>query len=96
MTISRSNLHRPERAIRYAVLAVGAIAFSGCYFATKSDFNQLQQDMIGTRASTNAADSVQRAYLIEVARTVRTLSEMSWSSSMTRTRAFMRPPAGRR
>jgi tol-pal system protein YbgF len=75
MTISTQNLHRPQRAVKHAVLTLGAIALSGCYFATKSDFNQLQQDVIGTRASSNAADSVQRAYLIEVTRTVRTLSD---------------------
>ena len=46
-----------------------------CFFATKSDFDRLQQDVVGTRASTNAADSVQRAYLIEVTRSVRTLTD---------------------
>ena len=61
--------------MRHAVPVLGVIAVSGCFFATKSDFNQLQQDMVGTRASSNAADSVQRAYLIEVTRTVRTLSD---------------------
>src|ERR1051325_10597305 len=75
MTISRANSHRPERAMKHGVLTLGAIALSGCYFATKSDFNQLQQDVIGTRASSNAADSVQRAYLIEVTRSVRALSD---------------------
>ena len=51
------------------------IALGGCFFATKSDFDRLQQDVVGTRVSTNAADSVQRAYLIEVTRSVRTLSD---------------------
>jgi tol-pal system protein YbgF len=51
------------------------VALGGCFFATKSDFDKLQQDVVGTRASTNAADSVQRAYLIEVTRSVRTLSD---------------------
>jgi tol-pal system protein YbgF len=51
------------------------VALGGCFFATKSDFDRLQQDVVGTRASTNAADSVQRAYLIEVTRSVRTLSD---------------------
>ncbi len=50
-------------------------ALAGCFFATKSDYDKLQQDIVGTRASTNAADSVQRAYLIEVSRSVRTLSD---------------------
>src|SRR2546423_15233521 len=46
-----------------------------CFFATKSDFDKLQQDIVGTRASTNAADSVQRNYLIEMSRSMRTLSD---------------------
>jgi tol-pal system protein YbgF len=50
-------------------------AIAGCFFATKSDTDRLQQDIVGTRASTNAADSVQRAYLIEMSRSVRTLSD---------------------
>ncbi|HEY3134132.1 MAG TPA: tol-pal system protein YbgF [Gemmatimonadaceae bacterium] len=51
------------------------VFLGGCFFATKSDFDKLQTDIVGTRASTNAADSVQRAYLIEVSRSVRTLSD---------------------
>ena len=51
------------------------LALGGCFFATKSDFDKLQQDVVGAQASTNAADSVQRAYLLEVSRTVRTLSD---------------------
>jgi tol-pal system protein YbgF len=51
------------------------LLLSGCFFATKSDFDRLQQDVVGTQASSNAADSVQRAYLIEVTRTMRTLSD---------------------
>src|SRR5437660_2966342 len=50
-------------------------ALGGCFFATKSDFDRLQQDIVGTRASSNAADSVQRAYLIDVTRSVRTLND---------------------
>ncbi len=50
-------------------------ALGGCFFATKSDFDRLQQDVLGTRASSNAADSVQRAYLVEMSRSVRTLSD---------------------
>src|SRR5438045_4793870 len=50
-------------------------ALGGCFFATKSDFDRLQQDVLGTRASSNAADSVQRAYLVEVTRSVRTLND---------------------
>jgi tol-pal system protein YbgF len=51
------------------------LACGSCFFATKSDFDKLQQDIVGTRASSNASDSVQRAYLVEVTRTVRTLSD---------------------
>jgi tol-pal system protein YbgF len=51
------------------------LLLGGCFFATKSDFDRLQQDVVGTQASSNAADSVQRAYLVEVTRTVRTLSD---------------------
>ena len=51
------------------------LACGSCFFATKSDFDKLQQDVIGTRASSNAADSVQRVYLIEVTRNMRTLSD---------------------
>jgi tol-pal system protein YbgF len=51
------------------------LACGSCFFATKSDIDRLQQDVVGTRASSNASDSVQRAYLIEVTRTVRTLND---------------------
>ena len=65
-----------KKAVKFPVLAAAiALASGGCFFATKSDFDRLNQDLVGTRASTNAADSVQRAYLIEVTRTVRTLSD---------------------
>src|SRR5437763_16698004 len=50
-------------------------ALGGCFFATKSAFDRLQQDVLGTRASSNAADSVQRSYLDEVSRSVRTLRD---------------------
>jgi tol-pal system protein YbgF len=79
MIISRlqhASSLRVGHAVKNAALAVAVISVSGaCFFATKSDFDQLQQDVVGTRASSNAADSVQRAYLIEVTRTVRTLSD---------------------
>ncbi|HJP58608.1 MAG TPA: tol-pal system protein YbgF [Gemmatimonadaceae bacterium] len=48
---------------------------SACFFATKSDFDRLQQDIAGTQAGSSAADSVQRAYLVEVTRSVRTLTD---------------------
>ena len=79
MIISRlqtANLVRLGQAAKNAALAMVVISVSGaCFFATKSDFDQLQQDVVGTRASSNAADSVQRAYLVEVTRTVRSLSD---------------------
>lgn len=59
----------------FSLILATPLVLSGCFFATKSDFNQLQQDIIGTRASSNAADSVQRTYIIEMTRTVRTLSD---------------------
>lgn len=51
------------------------LALGGCFFATRSDFDRLEQDVVGSRASSNAADSVQRSYLIEVTRTVRSLTD---------------------
>jgi tol-pal system protein YbgF len=58
-----------------SLFAVLPFALSACFFATKTDFDRLQQDVIGTRAASNASDSVQRAYLVEVSRSVRTLSD---------------------
>jgi tol-pal system protein YbgF len=46
-----------------------------CFFATKQDIDRLQADIVGTRASSSAADSVQRAQLVEVSRSVRTLND---------------------
>ena len=51
------------------------VALGGCFFATKSDFDQLQQEVVATRAGSNATDSVQRAYLVEVTRSVRAMSD---------------------
>ncbi len=51
------------------------LACANCFFATKSDFDQLQADIVGTRATSNASDSVQRAYLVEVTRSVRALND---------------------
>jgi len=59
-----------------AVVVLGVpLLNAACFFATKSDVGQLQQDIVGTRASSTAADSVQRAYLIEVTRSMRTLTD---------------------
>jgi tol-pal system protein YbgF len=55
--------------------SVIALVSSGCFFATKSDFDKLQSDIVGTRAGSSAADSVQRAYLIDMSRSVRALND---------------------
>jgi tol-pal system protein YbgF len=70
------RLSHPVKIFKCTVFVLGIpLLNAACFFATKSDVSQLQQDLVGTRASTNAADSVQRAYLIEVTRTMRTLSD---------------------
>jgi tol-pal system protein YbgF len=56
------------------VLAIPLVCAS-CFFATKQDFEKLQQDIVVSRATSNASDSVQRSQLIEVSRSVRTLSD---------------------
>jgi tol-pal system protein YbgF len=63
--------------IRATFIAIPALAFlaSGCFFATKQDIDKLQQDIAGTRVSSGAADSVQRAQLIEVIREERSLGD---------------------
>ena len=57
------------------IFCVLPFVLGGCFFATKSDFDRLQQDVVVARAGSTAADSVQRAFLIEVGRTVKTLSD---------------------
>ena len=56
-------------------LSLVVIVSSGCFFATKQDIDKLQQDIVVSRASSNATDSVQRAQLVDVSRSVRTLSD---------------------
>jgi len=56
------------------VLAI-PLACASCFFATKQDFEKLQQDIVVSRATSNAADSVQRAQLVDVSRSMRTLSD---------------------
>ena len=51
------------------------LAANGCFFATKQDFDKLQQDIIVSRAGSNASDSVQRAQLVDVSRSMRSLSD---------------------
>jgi tol-pal system protein YbgF len=69
-------------------LSVLAFAMSGCFFATKQDIDRLQQDITGTRVSSSAADSVQRAQLIEVMREQRSLSDSI--ATLSRRLAVMR------
>lgn len=57
------------------IFCILPFALAGCFFATKSDFDKLQADIVGTRAGSSAADSVQRAYLIDVTRSVRALND---------------------
>ena len=57
------------------IFCVLPLVLGGCFFATKSDFDKLQQDVVVSRASSNAADSVQRAYLVEMSRSVRAVSD---------------------
>jgi tol-pal system protein YbgF len=57
------------------VLCILMPVLGGCFFATKQDIDKLQQDIVGTRVSSSAADSVQRVQLIEVSRSVRTLTD---------------------
>jgi tol-pal system protein YbgF len=57
------------------ILGFVLLATSGCFFATKQDFEKVQQDIAVVRATSGAADSVQRAQLIDVSRSVRTLSD---------------------
>jgi tol-pal system protein YbgF len=51
------------------------VVLGGCFFATKQDFEKLQQDIVVSRATSNAADSVQRTQLVDVSRSMRTLSD---------------------
>ena len=61
---------------RYLVTAVAVpLVCAGCFFATKQDFEKLQQDIVVSRATSSAADSVQRAQLVDVSRSMRTLSD---------------------
>ena len=57
------------------IFCVLPLVLAGCFYATKSDLDKLQADVLSTRAGSNAADSVQRAYLVDVSRSVRTLSD---------------------
>lgn len=61
---------------------------SGCFFATKQDFDKLQQDIAVSRATSTASDSVQRAQLVDVSRSMRTLSDSI--SALSRRMSAMR------
>src|SRR5712671_2060318 len=62
------------RATPSAILGL-PLFLGSCFFATKQDFDKLQQDIVVSRATSNASDSVQRAQLIEMSRSVRTLTD---------------------
>ncbi|HEV2018077.1 MAG TPA: tol-pal system protein YbgF [Gemmatimonadaceae bacterium] len=64
-----------------ASLAILLPVLSSCFFATKQDIDRLQADIVGARVSSSAADSVQRAQLIEVSRSVRTLNDSIFALS---------------
>jgi tol-pal system protein YbgF len=57
------------------IFCILPFALAGCFFATKSDMDNLQMQLIGARAGSNAADSVQRAYLVDMSRTIRSLND---------------------
>src|SRR6185503_5216994 len=69
------NVRAGRGRTRALAAVIIPLACASCFFATKSDFDRLQADIVGTRATSNASDSVQRAYLVEVTRTVRTLND---------------------
>ena len=73
------------RASSFAVVL--AVATSAC-FASRSDFERLQQDVAGVRVSMSAADSIQRAQLLEVSRSLRSLTDSI--SSLSRRMSAMR------
>jgi len=76
--------------IKTATLGIFAIplVLGACFFATKQDIDKLQQDIVVSRAGSSAADSVQRAQLIELSRSVRTLNDSI--SALSRRMAAMR------
>lgn len=74
-SLATKNIRPGFGRTRALAAVIIPLACGGCFFATKSDFDKLQQDVVGTRASSNAADSVQRAYLIEMTRSMRTLND---------------------
>jgi tol-pal system protein YbgF len=73
---------------RSLLYVLATLSLNACFFATKQDIDKLQQDIVGTRASSNAVDSLQRAELIDVSRSVRALSDSI--SSLSRRMAAMR------
>src|SRR5258705_717728 len=74
-----------------SIILIPAV-LSGCFFATKQDFDKLQQDIAVSRATSTAADSVQRAQLVDVSRTMRTLSDSI--GALSRRGSALRPPTG--
>jgi tol-pal system protein YbgF len=84
-TFSLSLVSSGMKAVSLAILMP---ALSSCFFATKQDIDRLQADIVGTRVSSSAADSVQRAQLVELSRSVRTLNDSI--STLSRRMASMR------
>ena len=58
-----------------ATALIVPLVCGSCFFATKQDFDKLQQDIVVARATSSATDSVQRAQLVDVSRSVRTLGD---------------------
>lgn len=56
------------------ILAALALTTAGC-FASKSDFERLQQDVGIVRSSSASADSAQRIQMIELSRSIRALDD---------------------
>jgi tol-pal system protein YbgF len=56
------------------ILAALALTTAGC-FASKSDFERLQQDVGIVRSSSASADSAQRIQMIELSRSIRALND---------------------
>ncbi|HEY0528835.1 MAG TPA: tol-pal system protein YbgF [Gemmatimonadaceae bacterium] len=61
--------------VRNTLFSFAAIVLSTGCFASKADFEKLQADMLTARVTSSVADSIQRAELIEVTRSVRSLSD---------------------
>jgi tol-pal system protein YbgF len=61
--------------VRNTLFSFAAVLLSTGCFASKADFEKLQADMLTARVTSSVADSIQRAELIEVTRSVRSLGD---------------------